>query len=68
VVLYGGAGKNDLWVYEAEKDRWTEIRLGHCPPTSVAAVTYDVANDVVVIFNKKGETWTLKINRLKEKR
>ncbi len=57
---------NDLWVYEADKDRWTEVKTAIAPPPAHAATVYDTAHDRLVLFNQKGQTWTCKIERVKK--
>ena len=37
------------------------------PPPTDAATTYDAAQDLVVLFNAKGQTWALKIERVEKK-
>jgi hypothetical protein len=77
LVLVGGSGRSceggkwlcDQWVFETEKRRWTEVRTDTVPPGGWWARAYDVANDRVVVFNgSRPQTWTLKLNRIKEKR
>jgi hypothetical protein len=67
LVLFGGhSGKewlNDLWVYEAAADRWTEVRVPGAPPPCGLVTAYDPAHDVVVLLNERGQTWVLKIAR-----
>jgi hypothetical protein len=73
-VMFGGApkwgtggwleyGLNDLWVYETAADRWTEVKTPVAPPPCCSATTYDESQDLVVLFNDKGQTWVLKIER-----
>ncbi|MFH1024330.1 MAG: protein kinase, partial [Planctomycetota bacterium] len=66
LVMAGGSGEgdkqlNDLWVYEAAADRWTEVKTPTAPPPCAAATGYAAAQDAVVLFNDKGQTWVLKI-------
>jgi len=68
VVLAGGQGEggrwlDDLWVFEAAAERWTEVRLAAGPPAAEQAVAYAAAQDVVACFNDKGQTWALRIER-----
>jgi len=75
LVMYGGngatGGLNDLWAYEAAKDRWTEVITAKRPDLprypSGNATSYDAAHDRLVLFNGKGQTWTCKIKRVGEK-
>jgi hypothetical protein len=39
------------------------VKTATAPPPGAAATCYDAAQDVVVLFNQKGQTWALKIER-----
>jgi len=58
----------DLWVYETAADRWTEVKTATAPPPGGAATCYDAAQDLVVLFNSKGQTWVCKIEREEAKK
>jgi hypothetical protein len=67
VIMCGGnkgKGKHlkKVWVYETVADRWTQAETTGGEP-SVGGTTYDAARDVLVVFNGRGETWTLKLER-----
>jgi eukaryotic-like serine/threonine-protein kinase len=62
----GAAASADLWVYEAARNRWTEVKLSKVPGSTrngANAATYDAAHNVVVLLNNLGETWALRIVR-----
>ncbi len=76
LVMAGGLTKKgrvndlwvyDLWVYETAADRWTEIKTPTAPPPAYQAAAYDAAHDRLVLFNRKGQTWICKIERVKKK-
>jgi hypothetical protein len=61
-----GAGMDDLWVYEAARNRWTEVKTSKSPGSTKSganAAAYDAAHNVVVLLNGSGEVWALKIAR-----
>ena len=58
---------SDLWVYETSADRWTEVKTATAPPPGAAATCYDASQDLLVLFNDKGQTWTCKIERVEQK-
>jgi len=64
LVMALGGGKQDLWVYETGPDRWTEVPTPTMPP-SRGATAYDGARELLVLFSE-GQTWTLKIERVKQ--
>jgi hypothetical protein len=56
----------DLWVYEADADRWTEVKTPTGPPPpGYYATAYDKANDALV-YLVSGQTWVLKIERARQ--
>ena len=67
VMAGGNDGKawlTDLWVYETAADRWTEVKPATAPPPAAAATCYDASQDLLVLFNGKGQTWVCKIERV----
>jgi hypothetical protein len=50
----------DLWVYETAADRWTEVKTAAAPSIGGATV-YDASQNAVVLYNKPGQTWVLRI-------
>ena len=73
-VLFGGfsmsepKNKQDTWIYDPETDSWQEVYpLNHPSPRSKHAMTYDVQNEVVVLFGGKitsnlfQDTWTYNV-------
>jgi hypothetical protein len=57
----------NLWVYETAADRWTEVKPATAPPPGNSATCYDASQDLLVLFNDKGQTWTCKIERVEQK-
>ena len=43
------------------------MKTATAPPPGGAATCYDAAQDLVVLFNAKGQTWTCKIGRAEQK-
>jgi N-acetylneuraminic acid mutarotase len=75
VVLFGGMGRrrsggsstmrflNDTWAYEPAADRWTKLAPETAPPACYGGMVLDRARDLGVLFNSRGEAWTLKATR-----
>ncbi len=69
VVLIGGCTgyykdwTGDLWVYEVDKDRWTELKpFAPLPPPGEKAAVYDASQNRIAVF-VQGQVWTLQLER-----
>ncbi len=68
VVLVGSTVRKDkpeltdLWVWETDAERWTEVRTRTSPPPGNQGTAYDEASDAVVRM-AKDQIWVLKIAR-----
>jgi N-acetylneuraminic acid mutarotase len=58
----------DLWVYETAAERWTEVKTATAPPPCEAATCYDASQNLLVLFNQKGQTWVCRIEREEAKK
>jgi hypothetical protein len=62
----GGGWLDDLWIYETALSRWTGVKTTAVPPPCASATCYDVSQNLLVLFNQKGQTWVCKIQRAGE--
>jgi hypothetical protein len=60
----GGGSHSDTWVYDSGTRRWTQIAsAGPTPSRYLHGMSYDVANDVVILFGGEGapnDTWAFR--------
>lgn len=62
VVLHGGGGENDTWIYQPARNSWQSLDNGAGLPVEAfnsLYFTYDLSKDVLVLFIE-GDIWLMR--------